>query len=412
MRKLQIFVLFLLLPVACFAQDIAGKWAGTLTQQGASFAVEINIASFNNGVLNGISRYNGGGGLFAEMRFTGNVSGKDVSISEYEVAMIPDSLICALKVLSGTLRTDTANGEQVISGKWVSTKTYQNKKYINTPLAEGEFKISRKVNIANITKAKDKTRPIDGWYEKTSIKQNKMVTLPELREADVVFEHRVWREIDLREKMNQVMAAPKSRLIDILMDAINRGELTAYDPSVSTTDDPDGDQFSTPLTAAKARTMLADSSVVNSFDKNGEKIGSKMVAGEFNPDSILRFRLKEDFIFDKQRSVAEYRIIGIAPLIRKKLGNIQTDYQPAFWLYFPEVRKVLVKKPVVNHHNDVTGLSYDDMFMKRLFNGYIVKESNDKDTRIKDQFKGFDRLYESERINKALLDWELNLWQY
>lgn len=411
MRIIRLFGLFLLLPLSLLAQDISGKWAGTLTQQGAGFSMDINIISFNNGVLNGTSRFNGGGGLFAEMRFTGNIRGNDVSISEFEVAFIPDSLICALKVLNGTLKIDTANQEATISGRWVSTKTYQNKKYINTPLAEGTFKISRKIIIAGTAKAKPK-RPVDGWYEKKNIPQGKIVQLPDLREADVVFEHRVWREIDLRERMNQVMASPKSRLIDILVDAINTGELTAFDPSVSTRDDPDGDQFSTPLTAAKARNMLADSSLVNSFDKNGDKIGSKMVAGEFNPDSVLRFRLKEDFIFDKQRSVAEYRIIGIAPLIRKRVGATLTDYQPAFWLYFPEVRKVLVKKPVTNHHNDATGLSYDDLFMKRLFTGYIVKESNDKDQRIKDEFKRLDRLYESERIKKGLLDWELNLWQY
>ncbi len=138
-----------------------------------------------------------------------------------------------------------------------------------------------------------------------------------------------------------------------------------------------------------------------------------MAAGEFNPDSILRFRLKEDFIFDKQRSVTEYRIIGIAPLVKPNVaGASNLDYQPAFWIYFPDARKVFATKEVVNHHNDATGLSYDDIFMKRMFTGYITKESNDKNERIKDYAQGIDRLYESERIKKTLVDWELNLWQY
>ena len=263
--------------------------------------------------------------------------------------------------------------------------------------------------------AKPFDRPLDGYYKKTNILNAKVVPLPTLREADVVFEHRVWRDIDVRERQNEFMASPKARLIDAIMDAVMAGELTAYDPSVSTRDDPDGDQFSTPLTPEGAKRKMADSSLVNIIDpKTGEKTGSKMVVGEFNPDSVVRFRIKEDFIFDKQRSVTEYRIVGIAPLVKPVIGNgaVAVDFQPAFWIYFPDARKVFATKEVVNKHNDAIGLSYDDIFMKRMFTGYITKESNDKNERIKDYANGFDRLYESERIKKSLLDWELNLWQY
>ena len=67
---------------------------------------------------------------------------------------------------------------------------------------------------------------------------------------------------------------------------------------------------------------------------------------------------------------------------------------------------------MVSRDNDNTGLSFDDIFMKRIFTSYIVKVSNDKDERIKDYATGIDKLYESERIKKDLQNWELNLWQY
>lgn len=261
--------------------------------------------------------------------------------------------------------------------------------------------------------AKPFDRPRDGYYTKSNILNAKVVPMTVLREADVVFEHRVWRDFDLREKSNQFMASPKGRLIDAIMEAVMSGELTAYDPAVSTKDDPDGDAWSTPLTPEGAKRKMADSTMVIDIDKKtGEKTGSHMAVGEYNPDSIVRFRLKEDYIFDKQRSVTEWRIVGIAPLVKPNIGSISADYQPAFWIYFPDARKVFATKEVVNHHNDATGLSYDDIFMKRLFTGYITKESNDKNERIKDYAQGVDRLYESERIKKSLLDWELNLWQY
>ncbi|MDB5006452.1 MAG: gliding motility protein GldN [Mucilaginibacter sp.] len=253
-------------------------------------------------------------------------------------------------------------------------------------------------------------RPLDGYFKKTNILSAKVTPYPNLRESDVAFAKRIWREIDVRDKMNAYLASPKERLIDVLLDAIASGELTAYDPTPNK-EDPNGDSFSTPLTAEKAKSRLADSSVVDKFDKDGNKIGSTLKAGEFNPDSLLKYRIKEDWVFDRQRSIWEPRIIGIAPMIKVKVGT-SGDYQPAFWIYFPDARHILATKEVVSAKSDATGLSFDDVFVKRIFASYIVKESNDKDERIKDYAQGIDKLYEAERIKKSLMDWELTLWQY
>ena len=267
------------------------------------------------------------------------------------------------------------------------------------------------VVAAPVTPAKPFERPVDGYFVKNNILNAKAIPYANLREADVVMAKRTWREIDLRERKNTYMASPKARLIDVLMDAVANEELTAYDPTPNK-NDPNGDSFSTRLTAAAAKGKMADSTVVDKFDSKGEKIGSTLVAGEFNPDSVVRFRIKEDWIFDKQRSVYEPRIIGIAPMIKPKAGGIDLDYQPAFWIYFPAARQVLATKEVFMGKNDAAGLSYDDVFLKRLFTAYIVKESNAEDKRIKDYAVGIDKLYESERIKKDMMDWELNLWQY
>jgi gliding motility associated protien GldN len=255
-------------------------------------------------------------------------------------------------------------------------------------------------------------RPLDGYYKKVNILSAKVTPYPNLRESDVAYAKRVWREIDTREKMNQYLSSPKLRLINVLMDAVAAGELTAYDATPDPKNDPNGDGFSKPLTPSQARNKMADSTVVNIIDKNGDKVGSKMVAGEFDPDSVVKFRLKEDWIFDRQRSMFEPRIVGIAPLVKVKLAGVEGDYQPAFWIYFPDARQVLATKEAVNRSSDATGLSFDDVFMKRIFTSYVVKVSNDKDERIKDYAQGIDKLYESEKVKKQLMDWELNLWSY
>ena len=99
-------------------------------------------------------------------------------------------------------------------------------------------------------------------------------------------------------------------------------------------------------------------------------------------------------------------------MIKIKAAGQNFDDQPAFWIYFPEARQLLVTKEVVNRKNDATGLSFDDVFMKRLFASYVVKESNPEDLRIKDYALGIDKLYESERIKKELMDREHDLWSY
>lgn len=287
--------------------------------------------------------------------------------------------------------------------------------------------------------------PVDGYYVKSDILDREVVPYSVIRPTDVAYVKRIWREFDIREKMNTLYASPKSRLIDVIMDAVLAGELTAYDPT-PTEDDPTGDSFKTRLSPDQVLGRFgADSTLVEEYDEDGNVIASHFEASAFNPDDVVRFRIKEDWIFDKQRSVFEPRIIGIAPLVTPKMdeitggetmvtgdlagdqalteipgldtgadaGSISADAYPAFWIYFPEARHIFVNKEVTSRHNDATGLSYDDVFIKRLFASYIVKQSNPEDLRIRDYIdNGVERLNEAARIKKSLVDFEQDLWSY
>jgi gliding motility associated protien GldN len=266
-------------------------------------------------------------------------------------------------------------------------------------------------NLNNSTKPVEKEKPLNGNYKKDNLASAKVTPYAHLRESDVMFSKTVYREIDLREKMNRIYASPKARLIDVIMEAITAGELTAYAHPIGA--DPDVHEFSSILKPEDAKAKFADSTVIQKFDANGDPIGNgQKVAGEFNPDSIVKFQIKEDWLFDKQRSVYEPRIIGIAPMIKIKAAGQDLGEQPAFWIYFPEARHTFVTKEVMSRSNDATGLSYDDIFMKRIFSSYIVKASNPEDLRIKDYAQGIDKLYEADRIKKELLDYEHDLWSY
>lgn len=306
--------------------------------------------------------------------------------------------------------------------------------------------LAQQENLSNSTKPiQAKETPVDGYVINSDIQDRKVVPYAVVRPADIVYSKRVWREIDLREKMNNAFTSPKSRLIDIILSAVMKGELTAYDPT-PTENDPNGDSFKNVLPADQVMSRFGgDSTLVEEYDKDGNVASSHYEAVKVTGENVLKFRIKEDWIFDKQRSVFEPRIIGIAPLIVPKVPGVeaastasnanpfdpfatpaetpavqpvaetgfQPDAIPAFWIYFPEARHILVNKEVASRHNDATGLSYDDVFIKRMFVSYIVKQSNTEDLRIKDYIADdLGRLYESEKIKKTLMDYEQDLWSY
>lgn len=132
----------------------------------------------------------------------------------------------------------------------------------------------------------------------------------------------------------------------------------------------------------------------------------------FDPDAITRFRLKEDWIFDKNLSRMVVRIIGISPYMHKKNrdGSFRAS-TPLFWLYYPDIRGYNARYEVSNPENDVYRMTWDDFF-KRVFSSFILKSTinNPLQDDIKNYKNGIDRLYESEEIREKIFNKEHDLW--
>lgn len=278
--------------------------------------------------------------------------------------------------------------------------------------------------------------PVDGYLVSSNFEERKVMEYAVIQPEDIAFVTRIWQEFDLRDPANSQFKSPQSNLMQIIMDAVLAGELTAYDPTPSA-EDPTGDSFKTILPADQVLGRFGgDSTLVEQYDEFGNVISSHFEAASFNPDDVVRFRIKEDWIFDKKRSVFEVRIVGIAPLVSPRTevfgGDdftgvteglpegipssspaMDIDPFPAFWIYFPEARHIFVHHEAPAVYNNAYGYSYDDVFTKRLFSSYIVKEDRPDGIRIKDYLsEGVDRLSESERIKKKLIDFEQKRWSY
>src|SRR5579871_435802 len=81
--------------------------------------------------------------------------------------------------------------------------------------------------------------PLDGAWTKSTIKEKDVIPYDYVREADVFWAKRIWRTIDVREKLNLPFKYPPLPLIQIIHTAAKNGELTVYDPSIG----PEADQF-------------------------------------------------------------------------------------------------------------------------------------------------------------------------
>lgn len=248
--------------------------------------------------------------------------------------------------------------------------------------------------------------PRDGAYDEVSFEERGFIPYDHIREADVAWRRRVWRVVDVREKMNLQFNYPKAPFINILRDLAIEGAITVYDPI--------DDEFTVPYTTSEAQELgvgKPDTIVVQDPVTLEEK--TVVTQSDFNPDNVKKYRLKEDWIFDEETSTLVCRIIGIAPVMEviDADGNNRGD-QVLFWTYYPELRQYLAKEEVFNTKNDQGALSWEDLFEMRFFSSYVIKESNVYDRRIQDYTSGIDALLESDRIKQDIFEWEHDLWSF
>lgn len=259
---------------------------------------------------------------------------------------------------------------------------------------------------------------LDGIYVKEHVPARKPVPYKFLREGDVMWTKRVWRIIDLHEKINHPLYYPKTRigdrmsLIDLMVWGINTEGITPYN-----TDD---DRFTQPITRTQVESNLgAIEKPITYTDENGNEV-TKTVKEEVNTSQVQQYMMKEDWFFDKQHASMDVRIIGLCPIrfFTKddqvvEGAEAEIRIQPTFWIYFPEARRIFANHEVFNEFNDAERRTFDDIFFKRKFNSFIVRETNVYDDRDIARYSiGLQGLLEAETIKKKINDYEQDLWNY
>ncbi len=252
----------------------------------------------------------------------------------------------------------------------------------------------------------------DGAYDRVAHTSTPIPWQP-IREADILWKKRVWREIDTREKQNVGFRyagdenSGGGMFIEILIDAVKRGKIKAY----STFDD----RFTMELSKEQLQEQVAGKVDTQTLEDpvTGELI-VKYIKKDFNPDEITKYRLKEDWIFDRNVGAMVVRIVGIAPV--KDIYGENNDYrgsQPMFWLYYPDIRGLLAQYEVFNPHNDVYRYTWDEFFESRQFSSKITKVSTPFISNgFKESMSPMEALYESKHSAEEIFNKEVDMWVY
>jgi gliding motility associated protien GldN len=257
---------------------------------------------------------------------------------------------------------------------------------------------------------------LDAPYVKEYIATKRVIPYPYLREADVMWSKRIWEFIDLKQKINHTLYFPteliddRLSLFEVIRKNLATGTITAYGLGPTQ----DDDEFKYAMTTTELDSLMSPevTRYRESLEGDGEKV--PVVTKEpIKAADVIGYQIKEDWVFDKQRSERYVRIIGIAPVILKysESGEVKGS-KILFWLYYPECRYVFNNFNVFNTHNGSQEMTFDQLFQMRLFQGYIIKEDNAYNRKIDSYTKGIDGLLESERIKNDLFLMEHDLWHY
>jgi gliding motility associated protien GldN len=262
----------------------------------------------------------------------------------------------------------------------------------------------------------------DNAFDKSSLTSRIPLIYEYLRWDDALYAEKVWRELDLREKMNQTFRYDATddngsqMFISMLLKAVNSGQVTAFAD----------DRFTTPMTKDDILQITAGKAdTVPQYDvKDINKIiGYVVTRASFDPKSVMKIRIKEEWVFDRESSRMFVRILGIAPLKTEyfqegtgQSSSKERGVSALFWVYYPDLRPTLAKYEVYNPKNmGQSRMTWEELFESRMFSSYITKSTMDNPSNknirayIKDPILA---LLEGDNIKEKIFNYEQDLWSY
>ena len=261
-----------------------------------------------------------------------------------------------------------------------------------------------------------KSSRFENAFDKSSLTSRTPLAYEHLRWDDAFYAEKVWRELDLREKMNKVFTyeavddGGSQMFINLLLRSVNTGEVIAFSD----------DRFTDSISISKIQelTMGGTFDTAKVEGELGKVVGLKITRKEFDPKSVQKIRIKEEWVFDRESSRMFVRILGIAPVQSKAIPNTnRTRETIPFWIFYPDLRPMLAKSEVYNPKNmGQNRMTWEELFESRMFSSYILRSTIDNPShKYLSQLYPKEpilRLLEGDNIKEKIFNFEQDLWSY
>ncbi|MDR2651487.1 MAG: gliding motility protein GldN [Prevotellaceae bacterium] len=255
---------------------------------------------------------------------------------------------------------------------------------------------------------------------KRNMKERNVVPYPETEEADIVWQRKIWRAVELSEKINHPLYFPTieattyKSFIQTLIEGIEKGEIIAYNEDYTDT-----------LTMKDIREQFDAQDRQYTDEKlDGSGDTTIFVKGSFNWSDVKELLITEEWFFDKRYSQMFVRIVGICPVrvFQRAITTADGDEERTseyskkqlFWIYYPDARNYLAKTICYTTKNEASPMSYDDVFQRRKFSSRIISEGLAMNNRHVDDYSrsGLESMLESIRLEKEIMNTEHDFWEY
>ncbi len=295
---------------------------------------------------------------------------------------------------------------------------------------------------------------IGGFAQEKSDNGINPLSLRPMHESNVAYKVSLWRRIDLKEKQNQPLFSNNSEITKFLIEGVKTGVLDAY-ADETLEERLTLDQFNERLFKKFEGGGMSQEELEAGFgsesedgwgagdksnktsteddgwggggastesSQNGSAAAPKTNAAasptdgyELFPRDLYLVELKEDWIFDRQRSRQYFDIQTVTIKIPAEISGDGLEKDLATFKY-KELESFFRNNPSAvwfNEANTAKHINLADAFELRLFHGRIVKKSNSGNKFLDQIYKDPKQaLYKSQELEYELLEFEHNLWEF
>jgi Gliding motility associated protein GldN len=269
-------------------------------------------------------------------------------------------------------------------------------------------------------------------------------------ESNIMWKQRLWRRMDLNEKQNQPFFSKGNEITKYLIEWVQSGVLQPYrndslktkitkedfmknlimentigDNALSDAEKAAGFGTEAGGTSAgaddgwgdpKPKTPATGGTTPPANDGFGNTPKPASTGGEtYFPKELSILVIREDAIFDKQRSRLYYDIQSITVIVPANKTTAGFDKDVASFRY-KDLDKLFRSNPNCvwyNEQNEAQHKNMADAFDLRLFHARLTKKGNSKDDDLDTIYGGTKQgLVQSQQLEYKLMEMEHNLWEY